>query len=244
MRERVLTIKGKTPVLLIAPHGADDLNTAILTEKAAALLKCNAVINQGFQRSDFVDVDNDLANCNRVDHAKEEVVYDEFLKPIEQAKDRIFQAMTKNWVWFQDPIPDLNPIHIFHIHGCGNLIHKLANDQVDLVVGYGLGAKKDSLSCSLWRKNLFVDIATKWCGNVYEGMGGGKFAGRDSNNMNQYFVKHDEDEYVQSMQLEIPYSCRDSNNMAISFAEELANAIHEYIGHKTVYTRQPTPKFI
>ncbi len=91
MRERVTVIYGKKPFLLVAPHGADgdDINTAIIAEETALALGCNAVINRGFERSDNVDVDDDQANCNRVDHIIQPVVYDEFLKPIIKIKDKL-----------------------------------------------------------------------------------------------------------------------------------------------------------
>ena len=82
MKERVGIIIGKNPVILVAPHGADDTNTDIITERVAKKADCYAVINRGFERADFVDVIKDKADCNKIDHCKQEVVYEEFLKPI------------------------------------------------------------------------------------------------------------------------------------------------------------------
>lgn len=247
MRERVSTIIGKNPIILVAPHGADDINTDIVTEHAAQLLECFAVINRGFERSSQVDVDKDQADCNQISHCKSDVVFDEFLKPILKFKDKISQKYIKLKT---NHIPNvkyqtLDPVHIFYIHGCGNAIHKKANENVGLIVGYGLGTKKDSLTCDIWRKNLFVELYRHYLkgAEVYEGRGGGKYAGRDSNNMNQYFRKHDLDLSVQSFQIEFPYSYRDDEAKAKATAMSFATIINDYCKH-THYTSEPEPKFI
>ena len=251
MRERVSVIQGKRPVILVAPHGADDTNTAVIAEQAAKQLDCYAVINRGFERSDTVDVDNDKANCNRIDHAKQEVVYDEFLRPILRIKDKLIQKWYKSNPWYtgnpQDPVACV----VFHVHGCGDLIHKEANEPVELVVGYGLGHKKDNLSCELWRKNCFVDIYRHYAqgchswvnGEVYEGKGGGKYAGRDSNNMNQYFRKHLNEPFVDSLQLEFPYSSRNTESRAVITAMLLSTVIQDMLQY-TSYSVTPDQKLI
>lgn len=252
--ERVTVIQGKVPIILVCPHGADDINTDIITECAANTLQCNAVINRGFERADFVDVDNDKANCNRIDHIKEDVVCEEFLQPIEKIEKKLRKNnSTGGFVgwnnaaghgftgWFSHP----NPIHIFHIHGCGNAIHKQAGVQVGAIVGYGLGLKKDSLSCDLWRKNLFVHLF-RWqyqLHEVLEGKRGGKYTGRDANNMNQYYRKHKDYSWVQSMQLEFPFSTRDTKETAKLAGANLAVILHHYLQYKE-FTGSPDERFI
>lgn len=245
MRERVDTIIGTIPVILVAPHGPDDINTDIIVEHVANKISCYAVINRGFDRADSVDVENNKADCNRVDHCNEDVVYDEFLKPIIRFKDRIMYKKTNDLM-----IPYPETVHIFYVHGCGNIVHKEAGRTVELIVGHGLGVKTDSLSCESWRRNLFVNLyklfsQTHKTGFVYSGKGGGRYAGRHSNNINQYFRKHDLDPDVQSMQLEFPYSCRDSEASAIVTASCLAVTITDYLLIKDESEdglTQPSPK--
>lgn len=234
MRERVKTIFGTQPIILVAAHGADDTNTALLTELVATHLNCFAVINQGFDRSEFVDVNKDLADCNRVNHCNEEVVFEEFLRPIIKFKDRI---LAKNVLANKNPLSGnfvkCQPVNIFHIHGCGDAVHKQAQEDVGVIIGYGLGSKKDSFSCKLWRKNLFVHLwrsnKTSSTGDAFEGIGGGKYAGRDSNNLNQYFIKHDVDSNVESMQLEFPYRSRKDDQAISQTAARLINIFNSYI---------------
>lgn len=225
--ERVSVIQGKKPVILVAPHCADDVNTEIVTEAAAKKLNCYAVINRGFNRSDTVDVNKDMANCNRVDHAKEPVVFEEFLKPIVKITTKLTKISKDTYEMFE-------PIHIFHIHGCKN--HEAMNgERVGLVVGYGLGTQKNSFSCDEWLKNSFINYYRQCLAavnthiHVYSGKGGGKYAGRDSNNMNQYFRKHDKTSYVHSMQLEFPYNERKDSETAKNTGILLANAIELYM---------------
>lgn len=244
MRERVSVIKGKTPILLVAPHGSDDIGTDVLTEKISKILDCYAVINRGFDRASIVDVNNDKADCNRIDHITKDVVKDEFLKPLLKIKNKL----TRNWLanyssmtWM--PTSQQEHLLIFYIHGVGDKIHKVAKEQVDVVVGYGLGIKKHSLTCKRWRKNLLVDT---WkhlgTGGIFEGKGGGKYAGRNANNLNQYFRKHELDRNVDSMQLEIPY-CHRKPEKINSTAGTIA-AVLSTVAHSNCYDFEPSPRFI
>lgn len=243
--ERVSCIQGKKPIILICPHGCDDTNTADIARETAAILNCYAVINQGFERADIVDVDKDKADCNRVDHVKEAVVYEEFLKPIYKFQTKIANKSNKmtSFSW------DGDPVHIFHIHGCGNHVHKEAGENVEVIIGYGLGSKKDNLSCDEWRKNLLVDLyrtktqGNPFCGEIYEGKGGGRYAGRDSNNMNQYFRKHYNFENVHSMQLEFPFSKRDIPYSVMNTSKLLASVLTDYVAF-TSYHGNPQNYFI
>lgn len=200
MRERVQIIRGKHPILLVAAHGADDNYTAEITEMLANSGEYHAVINWGFERSDTVDAVNDQANCNRVDHVKQDIVFDEFLNPLLKIVNTIKKTAICN---------------IFHIHGCGNVVHKEAGKDVGVIVGYGLGIQSNSLSCQKWKVDLFSDlfkagVMLQRKDSVFHGKGGGHYAGRDINNMNQYFKKHQNTPLVDSMQLEFPLSVREN----------------------------------
>lgn len=234
MRERVSTILADRSkrrknfqhpelgsVILVAPHGADDTNTDILTEVTADILGCYAVINRGFERAQTVDVDKDLADCNRIDHCKEDVVYEEFLKPIKKFKDRIVGPYHTG----------LKAAHIFYIHGCGDIVHKEVGVRVRCIIGNGLGLKIHSRSCDDWRKNTFSYSMFMLNGPKEVpclARGGSKYAGRDANNLNQYFRKHDINFLVQSMQLEFPYSARRDDQVEYT-AHDLATVIVNYL---------------
>lgn len=253
MKERVSVILGKNPIILVAPHGSDDTNTDIITERVASKTDSCAIINRGFERSDKVDVNKDKADCNRIDHCKEDVVFEEFLKPIIKIKNRLlhnnikFSNSPSSFVYRKK-----DHVTILYIHGCGNIVHAEAKEKVALIVGYGLGTKKDSISCELWRKTLFVDLYNKSildkklrtsCGYVFEGKGGSRYAGRDSNNMNQYFRKHEPEWTIHSLQLEFPYSTRSSKDELDHTVSFLSNTIKEYI-HFDRYDAEPDPKFL
>jgi hypothetical protein len=243
MRERVFTRRGKTPVLLVAPHGASDSNTVTLTKQAAELLDCYAVINQGFERNEQVDESKDLADCNRIDHIKQDVVFDEFLKPIIAARDAYRRKLQKGDPWA--PIKRSEAILMLCIHGAGNLVHKEANEQVAAIIGYGLGHTKHSLTCQPWRVYLFIDTLRQVFnqGEIYEGQAGGKYAARSSNNLTQYFRKHDNDGLVDALQIEFPFSMRNTEDAAKDTGALLAVAVKRVLKH-THYHNVSHHKFI
>lgn len=245
MRERVFTRMGKQPVILVSPHGADDNNTAALTKQAADKLDCYAVVNQGFERANHVDVNNDLADCNRVDHAKEPVVYDEYLRPIVKFHSLLWRRAPGYHPHHPYPASQGNKPLVLYIHGAGNGVHTTAGEQVGVIIGYGLGSKKDCLSCDPWVKNLFVDLYRQYGtpGECFEGKGGGKYAGRSSNNMNQYFRKHLNTRAVNCMQLEFPWSTRNTASEVALTATLLAVILEEHLKY-TSYDETPVPKFI
>jgi hypothetical protein len=253
MKERVSLRIGKSPIILVAPHGCDDHNTDIIADEAAKICNCYTVINRGFDRSDVVDVNNDKANCNRVDHAKEDVVYEEFLKPIIKFKNQIIKKLSgstilpinvRGWGW---NLPDKNSPKclILYIHGAGDKVHSTANERVEVITGYGLGTKKDSLTCEMWRKNLLVDLYRNYStdGDIFEAKGGSNYAGRSTNNMNQYFRKHELEPWVDSMQLEFPYSHRKTETRAELCGTLLGTVLTDFITYDK-YDDEPHPKFI
>lgn len=246
MRERVSQRIGRIPVILVCPHGANDNNTAIVTEETAESLDCYSLINRGFDRGSTVDVDADIADCNRVSHIQQDVVCDEFLKPLISFKT---QCMTKLFGiapnYMGRPGITGKKVLILYLHGAGNIVHKIANEPVGIIVGYGLGRKKNSPTCEQWRKNLFVDLFRNYCndGDAFEGKGGGNYAGRGADNVNQYFRKHDRDHWVDTMQLEFPWSRRKTKDLAKLTAELLSTVVSDMIKHDE-YDPIPQPKFI
>lgn len=243
MRERVYLQYGKNPIIFVAPHGADDTHTISIAKEAANITDGFAVINQGFERSDQVDSDEDQANCNRVDHLQDPVVHSEFLKPLLK-----FQEMARKKIVGTNDFWGGNVskrVMIYHIHGAGNSVHSQAGERVEVIVGYGLGKKKDSLTCTPWRVALFVEgyrrVADQ--GEVFEAGGGSPYAGRSSNNLNQYFRKHYNDALTDSLQLEFPFSTRKSTRAAKLTAAKLAAVALEQLKAKS-HGHRPTPKFI
>jgi|694.fasta_scaffold12037_5 hypothetical protein len=231
MKERVKTIIGNKPVIIIAPHGANDTNTAYLAESAATRIGAYAVINQGFTRADMVDVDADMADCNKISHCQQDLVYEEFFKPIVKFKTAIDK---KSELYGSNSKQDWTTTHIFYIHGCGDLVSKQVNEQVGVILGCGLGIKKDSLTCDSWRKNLFIALWNRAIEpKAFVGQGGGHYAGRDSDNLVQYFRKHVNDDVVQAMQLEFPFCFRKTSVDATHCGTLLGNIIGKYLSFKS-----------
>jgi hypothetical protein len=211
--ERVSIIEGKLPILIIAPHGfnGDDENTSIIAEHIATSIDAYAVINNGWERSDSVDIFKDKADCNNIYHCKEDVVKEEFLEPIIRFKNKILR---KNQI-----------AYIFYIHGMANRHRKIAKDpHLDVVVGYGAG-QPNSFSCDEWQKNYFIYQLNQEGITAYEGKSGGSMSGWSRNNMNQYFRKWDYDANVSSMQIEIIHELRSDNETAILVADYMGVAI-------------------
>lgn len=219
--ERVSIISGKLPILLVAPHGyyGDDERTDFITETIARNIGAYAVINRGWQRDNTVDYMKDKANCNNVNHCHEDVVREEILEPIIRYKNRIL--MTSSFAY------------IFYIHGMSNVHRHTSEDpNLDIVVGYGAGAP-NSLSCELWRKDLFMNLLLEEKFHAYEGAKGGPMSGWGRSNMNQLFRKWYHEPKVQSMQIEIIHELREDVSMALITSECLGQAMKNMLsfGH-------------
>jgi len=211
--ERVSTINGKLPIIVVAPHGydQDDQNTDLITETIAHQIECYGVINRGWERSDSVDYLKDKADCNNVYHCNEDVVREEFLEPIIRFKNKIL----KNHLF----------CYIFYIHGMANKHRSISQEpDLDMVLGYGAGSP-NSYTCELWQKNFMLYQLNSSGIKSYEGRKGGVMSGWSRNNMNQYFRKWDQDNDVQSMQLEIIYELRKEKDLASLTADYLAIAM-------------------
>lgn len=210
--ERTSVIQGTTPVLLVAPHGADDDNTAELTEVVARQFGAFAVINRGWRRSRAVDQFRDLANCNDVRHLREDVVREEFLLPVMRSVARIKRKYEGRAL-------------VLVVHGCRDQIRASADDEMlDIIVGYGAG-HPPSHSCRPRTKDAFIRCLQNEGFGVYEGMQGGRYAGRSRNNINQLFVKWHPDKMVESMQLEVVRELRSDREMIGLTADGIVGAI-------------------
>lgn len=210
--ERVSVIEGDTPVLIIAPHGPDDINTDILAESVANEFGAFAVINRGFKRSQVVDYSRDLVNCNDIRHIHTEVVLEEFLNPIIRSVAKIKKKYDDN-------------VFVLIVHGCDDSVRKAARDpELDMIIGYGDGSPP-SYSCKTKVKNAFAYHLQKENFGVYEGKAGGSYSGRSKNNLNQLFVKWFPTPKVNSLQLEIVRELRSDQEMIDITTHGLVSAI-------------------
>jgi hypothetical protein len=197
---------------LVAPHGADDENTAEMAEILAHDFGAYAVINRGWRKSNRVDQFADLANCNNIKHLHEDVVREEFLNPILRSVAQI----KRNYG---------GKATILILHGCNDMVRQIAeNELLDMVVGYGAG-NPPSHSCRLRTKNAFVHYLQQEGFGVCEGAAGGKYAGRAKNNLNQFFVRWMPDRNVESIQLEIVRELRSDKDMVELTVSGLVSAL-------------------
>jgi len=143
--ERISLIDGDdtTPILLVAPHGADDPRTGLLTRLIAEKTGAYAVINNGWERARDYDYDEDKANCNNIEHCHEDVVKQEFLDPIMEYVNTIFDCSAD--------------VTILIMHGVSNAVNFNRDPEIDAIVGFGEGAKP-SYTCGTLRKDAFVYI--------------------------------------------------------------------------------------
>lgn len=230
MRERVLTIFRQTPVILVSPHFENDFINEISLE-IADQLNCSVIVNNGFEKTNLCDPINSKANCNLIDHCKQELVKEEFFDPFLKFCEKSLDGEKLKTIWnsfwgkeYSNPNPT---IHVFHIHGCDDSICNSLNEDIYAIIGHGKGIKADSLTCESWRKDLFCQILkglTKH--KILEGESGSKYAARDANCINQYFRKHKLIREIQSMQITIPLFQR---KKVIETADTLSECISKYI---------------
>lgn len=211
--ERVSVIRGRSPFLVVAPHGyeRDDQNTAFIAERIAAELDCFAVINRGWERSTECDALSDKADCNNVFHCKEDVVREEFLDPIVRFKNRILRYN--------------HDCFIIHVHGMSNKHRQISKEpNLGVVVGYGDGTPS-RFTCELWHKNLLLRQLNDGGLVSLQGGRGGPMSGWSISNMNQYFRHWERDDDVQSMQMEIVYDLRRDRAIAEITAHYISMAL-------------------
>lgn len=230
--ERVSTYYGDLPILLVAPHGADDLNTDFLVDKISSEMGTFAVINRGWKRDSVFNYATDRADCNNVSHVHKDVVKEEFL-------DQIIRMVAK----IQKNIDQR--VYLIYIHGCSNSVRtKVKDPNLDLILGYGEG-KPSSYSCDLRIKDAFAYFLERESFGVYEGKKRGKYSGRSKNNMNQLFKLWYPNNDVHSMQIEIVRELREEPEMLQITSDGIIGALDDLLlFDDTASTIHRSSKFI
>lgn len=206
------------PVTIVAPHGADDTNTATVAEAIIKKLGCGGVINRGWERADKYDYSEDKADCNRISHCLEDVVKDEFLDP--------FVGMINNW--HNRSTNGLS--YVFQIHGVGNWVRS-GQPKLDAIIGFGDG-DKPSFTCERWMVDEICFCLEAAGMESYVASSGSLFAGRSKDNLNQLFRrKQFRDQDVMSMQIEIVKELRKDIQVAQITGEVIAKAIATLVSH-------------
>jgi hypothetical protein len=213
--ERITVIDGEdtTPILLVAPHGADDPRTGLLTKLIAEKTGAFAVINNGWERAKNYDYDKDRANCNNIEHCHEDVVKQEFLNPIMEYVNTIFDCSAD--------------ITILIMHGVSDALNAKRDPSLDAVVGFGEGTPP-SYTCDVVRKDAFIYILNQIM-EVGQGEGGGRYAGRRRKNLNQLYRKWYADSQVHSLQIEVVRSLRCDDATTHMASDLFSQAIIEYV---------------
>lgn len=217
--ERVSALDGDMPILVVVPHGANDVRTGYIAQRIHKELDAFAVINWGWQRSKITDYSKEEADCNNLFHLQpESVVGDEFLVPLMAYVDRIHM----NW----------GRVHMFVLLGIEDHVRKKTHDNnLDLIIGYGAGNgydKKHSYSCDINMKNAFVHHLLQRNFHAYQGASNGLYSGRDRNSLNQlYRSGYYFDSTVHSMEIRIIKELRSDDEIATITAIELADCMEE-----------------
>lgn len=197
--------------MIVAPHGGDHPNTALLAEMLAFGMGAFAVINRGWRKSSKVDQIRDLANCNDLRHIHEDVVREEFLDPILKYTNRIKKNHEKALILI--------------LRGCEHRPQPGAtNEFLDMVLGYGAG-NPPSHSCRMATKNSLINLLQQEGFGVYEGAPGGIFAGKSKNSLNQLFVRRFPDNSVESIQMAIVDDMISDEGMVAMTSEGLVSAL-------------------
>lgn len=207
----------KRPIVVVAPHGfdGDDERTSLITERIATNLNCHAVINRGWERSKQVDIFNDKADCNNINHCMHDVVKEEFLEALQRC---VIKCIKPNNIALQN-------CFILHIHGMSNKHRTIAKDSnLDIVLGYGAGFP-NSYSCKKYHKDFLLNRLHEVGFTVYTGKKGGPMSGWSRNNLNQYYKKWYDTPMVNSAQIEIIYERRKDKSIANETADLLTEAI-------------------
>lgn len=209
---RVTIREGNTPVLIIAPHGANDKNTDYIAEYMAERFDFYSVINWGWEKASIVDCFKDKGDCNNLEHCHEDVLYDEFLSPILRYKARILQRHRR--------------CYQFILHGVGDDIRKKAKDPtLDLLVGCGDMSENQTHTCPMWFRDVFIYLAESSGMQTYHAKT--NYSGKRKNNLNQIWKRWYPDANVYSLQVEIVLNARRSKDEAQIYAEFLGEVINK-----------------
>ena len=178
-------ISGNTNILLIAPHGVgtkprDDINTDQLTFRIAERLKCSAIVNDVFKRTDL-DF-NDVADA---------LPHNTFIPAIREVVDAPGRTLV---VW---------------VHGIddGNLKREIVEmgvkNEVQCLIGYGQPDRPTA------KKKTVDDLIKMFGANsiiAHVARVGSKYGGNSILYMNQWFrLNGYKLEDIQSVQLEFKY---------------------------------------
>ncbi len=203
--ERVSITNGDKPILIIAPHGVDDLYTIEISKSIVQTTNSYAVINNGWKRSKHVNGLDDLGNCNSISQIfGDDVIEEEFAKPIILYHKKI--------------VAKFNKLYIFIIHGFSD------SSQNSIIIGHGAG-DPPSYSCEPRIADYLCDSMDQQGVRAIKAGAGSKYAGWHKDNLNQLFRKVMLDRDVQSMQLEINVNLRKDATIAKICGKFLASSI-------------------
>lgn len=238
-KSRIESIHGETPVILVCPHGKDNPNTVELTRTCTERIDASALINHGFRKSTKVDVLKDQGDCHRSDQLLgEEVLGDEFLKPLKKMTNRGLKAL-----------PEDDKLLIFYISVFDEAIEKKEGRDIDVILGYGghINDLMASHTCQLWRRDCFISSWTADMGTtgaVWIGMPGGPLSGRQAHNMTQYYRKYDYRPSVESVQLMFSPRCCRTPEKARNTGLILAGVIKDLLIMDDSYDAMPKLNFV
>jgi hypothetical protein len=200
-------IRGNSDLLLIAPHGVatkprDDINTDKLTYRIAESLKCSAIVNDVFKRTNL--------DFNDVAHAS---THETFIPAIREVVDAPGHTLV---VW---------------IHGIGddNLKTEIAemglNENVQCLLGYGQPDRPTA------KKKAVNDLIRSFKANsivAHVVRSGSNYGGNSTRFMNQWFrLNGYKLEDIQSVQLEFGYEGIRKYEDLDKASESIANALSE-----------------
>lgn len=211
---RVSVFKGSSPILLVAPHGGgpSDVRTAMMTDYMSQRLSCYAVINTGWIRRSKPNYKDSKANCNNINHCKKKPLKQEFLLPILWCKDKILQYHNK--------------ANLFMIHGMDDSIRDYGD--IDVVVGFGQGNPPHISCTNTFKDRVLASLAMEGF-TPAQGKAGGRLSAWDSKNLNQLFI---DEPRVESIQIEVVLSLRNTDHIAKLTSHRLANAISRAVDRR------------
>lgn len=201
-------IAGNTNILLIAPHGVatkpkDDINTDQLTFRIAERLKCSAIVNDVFKRTDL--------DFNDIDDASTHNIFIPAIRKVVDAPERTLVI----WVHGIDDDNLKNEI-----------VEMRVKDEVQCLIGYGqpdrpTAAKKtvDDLIRMFGANSIIAHIARV----------GSNYGGNSTHYMNQWFrLNGYKLADVQSVQLEFMHEGIRRSKDLDKASENISNALSEF----------------
>lgn len=222
-------------IIFVAPHGRDDINTTLIAEHAAIESNGYAVINNGWKKQRYYDYESEFANCNNIQHLKNDVVKEEFFEPLIEFACEIRKTCL------------INPI-ICTIHGMSNnTILRSGVKDMDILIGHGRGGRLTIPDIGLKSICFFLD---KLFYKTYIAGTNTRFSGKSKNNLIQLFsdpawyqnipIKYPVYPVTScgipaySLQMEISYDLRDSDTLAIEVGKSIGYALKQSIFEKNV----------